>query len=482
MLDFRPVGYVIGLLIASLGVLMLIPLAVDYAAGSANWQVFLETAIVTSLIGSLIALANQNGLTQGLTLQQSFLLTTGTWVILPAFAALPFLLGAPNASLTDAYFEAVSGLTTTGTTVFVGLDSMSPGVLMWRSLLQWMGGLGVIIVALIFLPVMKVGGMQYFRSEGFDTFGKVLPRAFDISRALVQAYVLLTVAAALIYMALGMSGFDAVNHAFTTISTGGFSTSDRSFGTFSGMAEYACAGLMILAGLPFVRYVQLLSGSATPLLRDVQVRAFLRWTLYAVGMVIAYRLATSDDAVEFVVRESLFNVVTMFTGTGFASADVSSWGDFPFLVIIIVGFIGACTGSTGCSIKVFRFLVLFEAIKAQLRQLRSPNRMVAVRLDGRTVTEDVIASVIVMFTLFVSGFMVLAVLLSLTGLELRAAITASWTSICNVGPVFGPGVGPSGAVDGFSASAKWLMIAGMVLGRLELMAVLVLFLPRFWRS
>lgn len=481
MLDFRPVGHIVGLLTAALGALMLVPMLTDLSAGADSWQVFLETAIMTVLAGALLTLACRNAATHALSLRQSFLLTTLTWVVLPAFAALPFWMGAPGANWTDAYFEAMSGMTTTGSTVFTGLDDMAPGILVWRSLLQWLGGLGIIIVALIFLPVMKVGGMQHFRSEGFDTLGKVLPRALDISKALVQAYVALTLFAAVVYLALGMSAFDAVNHALTTIATGGFSTSDDSFGKFTGAPEYAAAVLMILAGLPFVRYVQLMNGSVMPLFRDMQVRAFLRWVGYAVALVVLYRLVQSDAGVEQVLRETLFNLVSLFTGTGFGSADVESWGDFALLVGVVVGFIGACTASTGCSIKVFRYLVLFEAIRAHLRQLRRPSQVVPMRLGGRPVTDDVVNSVIVLVTLFVAAFLILAVLLSLTGLDSRTAITAAWTSICNVGPAYGPGIGPTGAMDGLPGVAKWLMIAGMLLGRLELLAVLVLILPRFWR-
>ncbi|WP_092885192.1 TrkH family potassium uptake protein [Roseicitreum antarcticum] len=482
MYDIRPVGYIVGLLTASLGVLMLLPMATDLVAGNDNWLVFLESAIVTVLVGGLIAVACLNGVTGGLSLQQSYMLTTGAWVVMPAFGALPFMLGAPGVGWVDGYFEAMSGMTTTGATVFVGLDAMPPGTLLWRSLLQWLGGLGIIIVALIFLPVMKVGGMQYFRSEGFDTLGKVLPRALDISKALVEVYLALTLAAAVIYAVLGMTVFDAVNHALTTIATGGFSTSDQSFAHFGAGPSYAAVVLMILSGLPFIRYVQLMNGSLRPLFADIQIRAFLRWIGYATGLVLAYRLATSDVGVELAVRESLFNVVTLFTGTGYSSADVASWGDFPVLVVVLAGFVGACTASTGCSIKVFRYLVLIEAIKEQIRQLRSPNRVGQIRLDGRPLGEDVISSVVVMFTLFIVTFGILAVLLSMTGLETRTAITSAWTSICNVGPAYGPEVGPTGAFDTFPDSAKMLMILGMVLGRLELLTVLVLFTRRFWQG
>lgn len=482
MPDFRPVVHILGLLLVVLGLTMLVPAALELMMGAGGWRLFLTAAFVTALSGLVLALATANGLGASLTLRQSFLLTTLTWVVLPAFGALPFWMGEAAFDLTDAMFESMSGMTTTGTTIMVGLDDKSAGILLWRSILQWLGGLGIIIVALIFLPVMKVGGMQHFRSEGFDTMGKVLPRATDISVMLVQIYVGLTIAAAIVYMIVGMGPFDAINHALTTIATGGYSTRDASFVEFSVGAQYAATMLMWLAGLPFIRYVQMINGSVRPLMQDVQVRAYLRWSLYAIGMIALYRIWQGERGFEQVLRESAFNTVSLFSGTGFGTADVSAWGGFPLLVVIVVGFIGACTASTGCAIKVFRFLVLFEAIKSQLQQLVHPNRVAQVYIDGRRVDTEVIASVIVMFTAFILGFGVLAVLLSLSGLEMRTAITAAWTSICNIGPVFGHEVGESGAVDGFSDPVKWLMIVGMLLGRLEMVAVLVLLLPRFWRA
>jgi trk system potassium uptake protein len=482
MPDLRPVAHIIGLMLAVMGVFLLIPAAVDLWVGHPDWLLFPIAAAVTTLAGVLTALATRNALGQSLTLRQSFLLATLTWVVLPAFGAVPLILMFDPLTLLDAYFEAMSGMTTTGTTVISRIESLSPGMMLWRSILQWLGGLGIVIVALIFLPVMKVGGMQHFRAEGFDTMGKIMPRVADLSMMLLQIYAALTIMAALAYLASGMSAFDAINHGLTTIATGGYSTRDTSFAEFSAAAQYAGAVFMWLAGLPFIRYVQLVNGDVRPLWRDVQVRAYFRWTLYAVGLIMAYRLLQGEQGFEEILRSSLFNTISLFSGTGYGSADLSLWGDLPLLILIVAGFIGACTASTGCAIKVFRFLVLFEAIKAQLRQLIHPSRVIPIHLDGRRVGEDVIASVIVMFIAFVLGFGVLMVGLSLTGLETRTAITAAWTAIGNIGPAFGPEVGATGSVDGFPPLAKALMIAGMLLGRLEMVAVLVLFLPRFWRG
>ncbi len=484
MLELRPVGYIIGLLIATLGAMMLFPMMLDYLSGDANWMAFLEAAVVTCLIGALLSLSCANSTRKGdvITLRQSFVLTTGTWVALPAFGALPFMFGAPDASLTNAMFEAVSGMTTTGTTVFTGLDNLPPGVNLWRGILQWLGGLGIVIVALIFLPVMKVGGMQFFRSEGFDTLGKILPRALDISSALIQIYIVLTVACAASYFAMGMSGFDSVVHALTTVSTGGFSSSDISFAKFEHRMELVAIVFMMLASLPFIRFVQVAQGNFGPLWRDAQVRAYIRWNCYAILAVTGYEMYHLNRPFLESVRESSFNIVSTFSGTGFASVDLSTWGPFPFVVLIMVGLIGGCTSSTGCSVKVFRYLILFEAIKVQIRRLHSPSAMIDVRYDGRRVDDDVINSVVVFFTLFILTFGVAAVALSFTGLEMKTAFTSAWTAVANVGPAFGPEVGPTGAVDGFPALARWIMIVGMLVGRLELLSVYVLLFARFWRN
>ncbi|MGI1662757.1 TrkH family potassium uptake protein [Palleronia sp. KMU-117] len=481
MIDLRPVGYVIGLLVAALGVTMLVPMTVDFAAGDDNGWAFLESAIVTIFFGGLLALACANGVGKSLTIQQAFLLTTGVWAVAPAFGALPFILGAPQVRLVDAYFEAMSGVTTTGSTVLVGLDDLPMGTNLWRGVLQWLGGLGIIIVAMLFLPVMKVGGMQFFRSEGFDTLGKVLPRALDISAALLRIYIAMTLIFAIVYYALGMSGFDAIVHSLTTISTGGFSTRDFSFAEFQGAPEYAATLFMVLASVPFIRFVQLMQGHGRPLFVDVQVRAYVRWILYASGAIAVF-LVAGGAAIEPTLRESLFNVVSTFSGTGYTSTDVTLWGSFPFVILLLVGAIGGCTASTGCSIKVFRYLVLFEAIKSQIRQMYSPNMVTIPTLEGRRIEPDVINSVILLFSLFILSFGTLSVLLAMTGLEMRTAITASWTSVFNIGPAFGPEVGPTGAMNAFPDSAKWLMSFGMLIGRLEMVSVLVIFTARFWRA
>lgn len=483
MIDIRPVVHPIGKIVAVMGAAMILPMAVDLWAGNPHWQTFLEAGAITFVIGTLLTVATRADY-KSLNIQQAFLITSGLWAVLPVFGALPFVLGAPHASLTDAYFEAMSGVTTTGTTAFPNLDQLSRGVHLWRAILHWTGGLGIVVVAMVFLPVMKVGGMQFFRSEGFDTLGKILPRAGEIASEMTRIYLLLTAACLLTYILLGMNGFDATVHAFSTVSTGGFSSYDASFGAFLGPLEWAASVFMILASIPFIRMVQAVRGNFVPIWKDTQIRAYLRWIVYACAIILFYRLLVmgqNENPAE-VLRETVFNTISTFSGTGFASTDMTAWGHLPLAVLIVCGLIGGCTGSTGCSVKVFRYLVLSEAVRAQIRRMHSPHRLYPLRYEGRPLDKDVIDSVMAFFTLFMLSFGLLIVGLSLTGLHPKTALTAAWTAIANVGPAWGPEITKNGSIAEFPAAAKWLMIFGMYLGRLELISVLVLLLPKFWRS
>ncbi len=482
MIDLRPVGYVIGLLVAALGATMIVPLVVDVMDGNGHADAFLQSAILTVVIGGLMALACANSFRRRLTIQQTFLLTTGVWLALPVFGAIPFVQGATEASITDAFFEAMSGLTTTGSTVLSGLEDLPPGLLLWRSMLQWFGGIGIIVVAMVFLPELRVGGMQIFRSEAFDTAGKVLPRAAEIASRISIVYLALTFSCAAGYLAVGMNFFDAVNHAMTTIATGGFSTSDGSFSAFPGTAAYVATVFMVLASLPFVRYVQLLAGTAAPMWRDSQIRFFLGVLVAIIAVVAAFRVAAGGGTIGLSLRDVAFNITSIMTGTGFANTDYQLWGGFPMVIIFFSGLIGGCAGSTTCSIKIFRYQLLFAAISTQIRRIHSPHGIFQLKYEGRTVTEDVVSSVMAFFTIFLASIGVLSVLLSATGLDFVTALSGAATAIANVGPGLGDQIGPAGNFGGLNDAAKWLLSAGMLIGRLELLAVFVIFTSRFWRA
>lgn len=482
MFDLRPVGYVIGLLVASLGLTMLAPLVADLIAGNGHWFVFFESAIVTVLTGGLIALACSNGVTEGLTLRQTFLLTSLVWLMLPVFGAIPFVLGAPEANFTDAFFEAMSGLTTTGATVLSGIDALPEGIKLWRGMLQWLGGVGIIVVAMVFLPELRVGGMQIFRSEAFDTMGKILPRAGEIARQIFVVYFGLSIACALSYLAAGMLPFDAMVHAMTTVSTGGMANTDLSFATYGAAIHYIGSAFMVLAALPFVRYVQLLAGTAQPLWRDPQIHVFFMIIGFCVMLIASWVWGRDGVISEYAFREALFNVISIISGTGYSSADYMGWGTFPVAMFFFIGLIGGCAGSTSCSVKVFRYQLVFAAIKSQIRQIHSPHGVFTPRYDGRPIGDDVLNSVMAFLVAFFLSLGATAVLLGLTGLDFITSVSGASAALANIGPGLGLEIGPAGNYANINDTAKWILSIAMFVGRLEIMVVLTIVSIKFWRN
>lgn len=482
MFDLRPVGYVIGLLVTMLGVAMLLPLLIDVGEGLGHWPAFAESALITILTGGFLSLSCANAVRQGLTIQQTFLLTTGVWLMLPIFGALPFVFGATEARYVDAFFEAMSGLTTTGSTVFSGLETLPKGLLLWRGILQWLGGIGIIVVAMVFLPELRVGGMQIFRSEGFDTFGKILPRATEISSRISVIYLSLTLTCAFAYLMSGMDPFDATVHAMTTIATGGFANNDNSFAAFPAASEYVATVFMLLAALPFVRFVQLSAGTAKPLLRDTQIHTFFGTAIVIVGVIATWNFIQAGEAGEITARKALFNSVSLLTGTGYASTDYMQWSSFAIAVLFFTGLIGGCAGSTACSIKVFRYQLLFASIRAQLHKTRSPHGIFTPRYAGRPVDDEVLSSVMSFFMFFTVTLGVIAVALGMTGLDFTTSVSGAAAALANIGPGLGDEIGPAGNFSGLNDTAKWLLSAAMLIGRLELMAVYAILTVQFWRA
>lgn len=481
MVDLRPIAFVFGRILIVLAVLMLPCAFLDWTAANGNADDFLQSAIVTAGFGLLISLAAANGAGGAFDVRQAYLLTAVIWLFLPVFGALPFMLGAPGLKFTEAYFESVSGMTTTGATVIYGLETLPAGMRLWRGLLNAAGGLGIAFVALIFLPVMRVGGMQFFRTEGFDTFGKVLPQVADLSKQLLGVYLGLIALAGLTYSALGMSPLDATVHAIASIATGGFSTRDTSFAGYGPAMDYAGALFMFVGSLPYVRYVQLLNGDTGPLWRDAQVRAYLKLIALAVGSVTLWRWLTSDMALETVFREALFNLISIISSTGFATGSFSGWEGYALPVAFLIGMIGACSGSSAAGLSIFRAQLAWAALTRQVRLITSPGRIHPIKYEGRTVGQDVIDALM----LYVSGFVLtlglLTVAMTLTGVDPVSSLFCVWTSLGNIGYGFGPVVQRTGTFVDLNDAAKWIMTLAMMLGRLGLLTIFVLVLPRFWR-
>ena len=482
MPDIRPVLFVCGILLTTLAVAMLLPMVVDLAVGHPDWQVFLASSAITLFFGVAFMVTNWSGrFTFGM--RQAFILTTLSWLLIAAFGSLPFAFCELDMSVTDAFFESMSGITTTGSTVIVGLDMAPPGILIWRALLQWLGGIGIIVMALSVLPMLRVGGMQLFRLESSDTSEKVLPRAAQIASAIGLIYLGLTVLCAFAYGAAGMPWFDAFAHAMTTIATGGFSTSDLSIGVYgSASIEAIATAFMLIGALPFVLYLRAIRGQPIALFRDSQVRWFLAIVALAILIMATYLWMIQDDLpATDALRLTSFNVVSMITGTGYATSDFGAWGKFAIPAFFFLMFVGGCAGSTTCGVKVFRIQVLFSFMKAQLAKLLHPHGVFIPYYNGKPIPDAVAESVMSFFFIWVAAFAILTLVLGLTGLDFLTSMSGAATAIANVGPGLGETIGPAETFRLIPDTAKWAMSAGMLLGRLELFTVLILFYPGFWR-
>ena len=482
MMDFRPILLVVGVLLTTLGCFMVIPAIIDLAFDNRDWVVFLASALITVFIGVALWFTNR-GTAGHLNLRQAFVLVTVAWLALTAFGALPLAWSELELNYTDAFFESMSGLTTTGATVIVGLDHAPPGLLFWRSLLQWLGGLGILVMAVAVLPMLQIGGMQLFKAEAFETPDKILPRATQISGSMTLVYMVLTIACVAAYVVAGMKPTDALIHAMTTVATGGFSSHDASIGYFQSAAiEYVAVVFMIAGSLPFLLYIRALQGGGPMvLLRDSQIRWFFAFLFLLVVLAWQHLLANAGPVPRDYFREALFNVVSIMTGTGYATAAYDTWGGFAIGLFFVAMFLGGCAGSTSCGIKTFRFIVLFEDIRQHLRRIVYPSGVFVKRYNGRPLPDHVSAAVLSFLYLYILCFLVLSVLLSLTELDSLTALSAAASAISNVGPALGQLIGPAGTYADLSDTAKWLLSAGMLIGRLEIFTVLVLFMPAFWR-
>ncbi len=465
-----------------LAVVMTLPAIVDALNGHDDWQVFVVAACTTLFVGVAMALTSRTSHTK-LSTRQAFLMTTFSWLAMTLFAAIPFMFSELRLSFTDAFFEAMSGITTTGSTVVSGLDSAPRGILLWRALLQWIGGIGIIVTAIAVFPMLRVGGMQLFRMESSDQSEKALPRAAQVAGAIGVIYLVLTALCAGAYWLAGMSGFESVAHAMTTIATGGFSTSDGSLGHFNNAAiEMVAITGMLVGALPFLLFLKMLQGDGRILFRDSQVQWFISIVTLAVLAAAGWLWYVNGLDPTRALRFASFNIVSIITGTGYATSDYSLWGSFAVPVFFFIMFIGGCAGSTSCGIKIFRFQVLYAAARTQLHHLLQPSGVFIPYYNRRPIADEVIISVLSFFFVFGVSFALLAIGLGMVGLDFLSAVSSAATAIANVGPALGSSVGPSNTFHHLPDVGKWMMAAGMLLGRLELFTVIVLFTRSFWRG
>jgi trk system potassium uptake protein len=460
---------------------MLLPAVADLYFGNEDWRIFAFSAFFTAGLGLAVALATQ-GRPPALSTRFGFLVVNLLWLTTSAIGTVPLLASSLDIRLADAVFEAVSGVTTTGATVLVGLDDMPPGILLWRSILQWMGGLGVIALGLFILPFLNVGGVSYFKIESSDIGDRPFERFSTYTYSLIGIYMALTLACAICYAAAGMDGFHAVNHALTTISTAGFSTHDASMGQYSDNLLVLWVGIvfMFIGALPFSIVILLAVAGRFDALRDPQIRVFAGYVvIFSVAVSIYLRAATEIPFSE-ALTHATFNFVSIITTTGYASSDYTSWGPFVIACAFAAMFLGGCSGSTTGGIKAYRFLILFELLSNGIRKLVYPNTVQTVRYGDRPVDATMQRAVVLFISAFLVIWLVTTILLAATGLDFMSAMSGALTALTNVGPGLGEAIGPAGNFSGVPDSAKWILSLAMLLGRLEILAVLVIFTPVFW--
>ena len=479
MTNYKTVFFTLGILQIILGIFMLIPVIVQFVYNQLDSS-FFGSSIVTIIFGTLFFLSNLDH-DKRLNLQQAFLLTALSWLSIALFGSLPFVFSNVEFSFTNAFFESMSGITTTGSTIIPNLESIPKGILFWRAILQWLGGIGVIVMAITLMPIMNVGGMQLFQISNSDSSEKILPKSKEIALRLIYIYSGLTALCALSYKILGMNIFDSLTHSMTTIATGGFSNYNDSIGFFNSISiEISAMIFIILGSLPFIAYIKFLSGNNKILISDVQIKTFIKIIIFSIIILSIYLSFVNPNQIN--LRSIFFNVISILTGTGYVNAQYDNWGSFPIILFLALMFIGGCAGSTTCGIKIFRIQILYSFIVNQLKKIIYPKGIFVLKYDQNPVDNKFISSIISFIYLYLVIFFIITALLSLSGLDFITAISGAATSISNVGPGLGSIIGPNGNFSSLPDISKWILSLGMILGRLELFAILVLFLPSFWRN
>ncbi len=479
MSNYKTVFFTLGILQIILGVFMLIPIIIQFFYSEIDSS-FFGASIVTIIFGTLFFLSNLDH-DKKLNLQQAFLLTSLSWLSIAIFGSLPFIFSNEEFSFTNAFFESMSGITTTGSTIIPNLESMPKGILFWRAILQWLGGIGIIVMAITLMPIMNVGGMQLFKISNSDSSEKILPKSKEISLRLIYIYSGLTALCAFSYKILGMGFFDSLTHSMTTIATGGFSNYNESIGFFDSVSiEISAMIFIILGSVPFIAYIKFLSGNKKIFFSDIQIKTFLKIIFFSVLILSFYIISNSSTQIN--LRSIFFNVISILTGTGYVNAQFDSWGGFPLILFLGLMFIGGCAGSTTCGIKIFRIQILYSFVVNQLKKIIYPKGVFILKYNQNAVDNNFVASIISFIYMYLVIFFIITALLSLTGLDFITSISGAATSISNVGPGLGSVIGPNGNFSTLPDISKWILAVGMILGRLELFAILVLFLPSFWRN
>ena len=478
----KTVFFLIGILLIVLGTAMLAPYSLQIVFKEDSHS-FVSSSIVTIFIGFLFVLGNLEKEFK-LNLRQTFLFSSLAWFMIALFGSLPFLLSTQEFSFSESFFESMSGITTTGATIIPNLDDSPKSILLWRAIMQWLGGIGIVVMAITILPLLQVGGMQLFKMEGPDSTEKILPRTFEVAATIISVYIILTFLCAFFYWIFGMTLFDSISHSMTTIATGGFSTHDDSIGFFKNPnIEIVASIFIILGSIPFISYLKFAQGNRKVFFQDVQIKGLIYLLLISITIMFFYLFFTNYETDIFdKIRISSFNVISILSGTGYVTDDFGLWGKFSLIFFLFLMFIGGCAGSTACGIKIFRLQMLLIFLKNQIKKLVSPNSVIITKYNKQKISDNSINSVMIFIFTFLFVFLIIAMLLSISGLDFITSISGAASSISNVGPGLGDMIGPNGNYKDIPDLSKWILSFGMLLGRLELFAVLVLFFPSFWRN
>ena len=478
----KTVFFLIGILLIVLGASMLGPYALQVILDEGSHS-FISASFVTIFIGVLFILANLEKEFK-LNLRQTFLFSSLAWVMVALFGSLPFVLSTQDFTFSEAFFESMSGITTTGATIISDLDSSPKSILLWRAIMQWLGGIGIVVMAITILPLLKVGGMQLFKMEGPDSTEKILPRTVEVAAIIISTYIVLTFLCGFFYWVFGMTMFDSVSHAMTTIATGGFSTHNDSIGFFKNPnIEIVASIFIILGSIPFISYLKFAQGNRKVFFNDVQIKGLIYLLVISITVMFFYLMFISyESSLLDKMRVSSFNVISILSGTGYVTDDFGLWGKFSLVFFLLLMFIGGCAGSTACGIKIFRLQMLLIFLKNQIQKLITPNSVIITKYNNQKISDNFINSVIIFIFTFLFIFLIMAMLLSISGLDFITSISGAASSISNVGPGLGDIIGPNGNYQAIPDISKWILSIGMLLGRLELFAVLVLFFPSFWRN
>ena len=482
MTNFRSSLFVVGNLLIFFAIYMLVPITIDLMDNGRNWVVFLTISSFCFFIGFNVSFVfkNKRG---SVSVLSAFFLTFFCWIVLTFVGALPFYLGSTQLSFIDAFFESMSGITTTGATVMKNLDETPRSILIWRSMLQWLGGIGIIVIAIAVFPMLKVGGMQLFRAEFSAKDDKVLPRTVTIASGIGIVYLVLTVFCFIFLVMSGMNMFDGIAHAMTIIATGGFSTKDMSIGHFNSIyIEIVTIFFMFLSSLPFLLLFQFTKGKFLEILKNSQVRFFFFLILSLVILFTFWLQKYYEVSFFQALRISSFSIVSITTGSGFSTYDFSIWGSFTTLILLFFMLIGGCSGSSSCGLKIFRLQILLNNTFSLIKKMIQPRGVFIPTYNSKPINTEILTSVTGFFFLYIVVFSFLTLILAYDGLDIITALSGSAAALANVGPGLSELIGPSSNYSGLSNFSKIFLSFAMLVGRLELYPVLILLSPTFWRT